>query len=599
MADRDEPAPDGSPSREHLAMVAVFVACAILRATGIDWGLPYQFHPDESSPVYQAIYVGQGQLNPGNFYKPTLWPYLLFPLYGAYYLLGHAAGSFPTLAHFQYHYIVNTHHFWLIARAANVILSALTVFLVYRAGKAADRRWAGVLGAAILAVSARHVSQSHIATADTLMTFLAAASLLFTIGMITKGRKRDALLAGLFLGLACAAKYNAILFVPCIALAHAIRVKREEKPLWKIFAGRGWIAAGAAAAGFLVACPWPILDPTTFFSTAFANIGFASAGWWGSSGDVNGVRAYLVGTLARAEGWPVVIAWIAGLIAVVRRRRGEETLIAAWGTLYFACVSMMTLVGHRYLMPALPAIFLTCAFFGVDLVRAILRRLRPARLAQALAGAVILALLVPSLLSATAFVRVCLAKDFRVTAAEDLTKVFPPGARILSDYACFAPPLQDMPPDPADVESGIDDQSPGPNSSEAQLDHWLAERAERGLGDLASLKLPRPNYPPRYRIKYIDYPWGGADRTARIRDLDFYREGGFRYVILADALMKAALARKDTPPYDRYARFHEELSLYARKVATFNNPHAQTVHKLGLEIPTRIDVYSLDEGDAP
>ena len=599
MADRLEPAPPKSPSREHLAMVAVFVACAILRATGIDWGLPYQLHPDESSPVYQAVYVGQGQLNPGNFYKPTLWPYLLFPLYAAYYLLGHAAGSFPTPAHFQYHYIVHTGHFWLIARAANVILSALTVFLVYRAGRAAARPWAGVLGAAILALSVRHVSQSHIATADTLMTLLVTASLLFTIAMITKGRKRDALLAGLFLGLACAAKYNAVVFAPGIALAHAIRIRREHKPLWRIFAGRGWIAAGAAAAGFLLACPWPLLAPGTFFPTALANIGFASAGWWGSSGDVNGFRAYLLGTLTRGEGWPVAIAWLGGLLVVLRGRRGEEVLIAAWGALYFVCVSMMTLVGHRYLMPALPAMFLTCAFFGVDFIRLILRRATPPRLAQALAGAVILALLVPPLLSAAAFVRLYLAKDFRLTAAEDLTKVIPPDSRILSDYWCYAPPLQDTASDPADVQAGIDGNVPGPNAVETQLDHWLDARDERGLGDLASLKLPRPDVPPRYRIMYIDYPWGGADRTARIRNLDFYLDAGFRYVIVADALMKAALARKDTPPYDRYASFHEELSRRARNIATFSNPHQRTVRRLGLEIPTRIDVYTLNGGDAP
>ena len=580
-------------------MVAVLVACAIVRAVGIDWGLPYQLHPDESSPVYQAIYVGAGELNPGNFYKPTLWPYLLFPLYGAYYLLGHAVGSFPTPAHFQYHYIVHTEHFWLIARTVNVILSALTVFLVYRVGKAAGRRWVGVLGAAILALSARHVSQSHIATADTLMTLLVTASLLFTIGMITRGRKRDALLSGVFLGLACAAKYNAVVFAAGIALAHMIRVKREGKPFWKIFAGRGWIAAGAAAAGFLIACPWPLLAPKTFFPSALANIRFASTGWWGSSADANGFRAYFVGTLARGEGWPVAIAWIGGLVTVLHRRRGEEVLIAAWGALYFVCVSMMTLMGHRYLMPALPAIFLTCGFFGVDAVRFILRKAPRPHVARALAGAVVLALLVPSLLSATSFVRLYLAKDFRVTAAEDLAKVIPSGSRILSDYWCYAPGLSDMPCDPADVEAGIDDGDPGPNAVEMQLDHWLAGRAKRGLGGLASLKLPRPDFPPRYRIMYIDYPWGGADQTARIRDLDFYRDAGFRYVIVADALMQVALMRKDTAPYDRYARFYEDLSLRARKLATYGNPHARTVRRLGLEIPTRIDVYVLDEGDAP
>ena len=581
------------------ALTAVFLVCAVLRATGVSWGMPYQLHPDESSPVYQAVQVGSGHVNPGNFYKPTLWPYFLFLLYGVYYVLGRLAGAFPTLAHFQYHYILHTSDFWLIARAAAVMCSAFTVFLVYRAGVAARRTWAGVVGAGLLAVSVRHVTQSHIGTSDMVMILLSTAALVCSIHMVTNGRKRDAALAGIFLGLACAAKYNAILFAPCIALAHGLRIKREGKPLRMLFDSRGWLAGGLAAAAFLAACPWPILDWKTFSSTAFANVTFARAGWWGSDPNAVGWWHYLSGTIARGEGWPWLVAWVLGLVFIFRRRRDEEVLIAVWGVFYFAIVGGMRLVGHRYLLPAFPAIALVCGCCVMDVARWAAARLQRRRVAPVVAILLFAVLAATPLRHAIDVLRLYGDEDFRVTAARTIEGVLPDGTRILSDYWCYAPPLEDMPPDQEDVAAALDDGATGPNSREAQLDHWLSTREEHGLGGLESLKRRRPSFPPRYRIKFIDYPWSGRDRDARIEPWDFYRQNGFRYVILADTLMEVALDRPNTPPYDRYARFLDDLPRYARKVATFDNPHAQTVRRLGLEIPTRIDVFEVIEEPDP
>ena len=148
--------------------------------------------------------------------------------------------------------------------------------------------------------------------------------------------------------------------------------------------------------------------------------------------------------------------------------------------------------------------------------------------------------------------------------------------------------------DPKDVEAGLDDPTPGPNSAETQLDNWLKTRKSQGLGDLASLGLARPKFPPRYRIKFIDYPWSG-DTEPGIGTVDFYRRNGFKYVILADTLMDVAHNRRSEKALAPYAAFRDELEGAATERVTFRNPHAATARWLGLEIPGRLDVYVIDE----
>ena len=595
------PQPDDAPGppqalfpKGFIVLAAVFLLALVPRFIGLSWGFPYQFHPDESSPVYQAVQAGQGRLNPSNFYKPTLWPYSLTACYGLYFLLGRAFGAFSSLAHFQFLYIVETWRFWWIARALAASLSALTVCLIFCAGKALGRPWAGLLGAGLLAISVRHVAQSHIATADAAVTFLCTASLFSAIAMIRRGRDRDALFTGLLLGLAVATKYNAAVFIPCIVFAHAARVRQEGKPLRAIFDRRAGIAAAAAAAAFLVACPWVVLDARTFFADALANVRFARTGWYGGATRGYGWLYYINNTLARGEGWPVVLAWIAGATAVFVRRRPCEMLVAVWGVLYFAVVGSAQLVAHRYLMPALPAIFLAAAFSAEDVARWLAARRGSLRIGHAGVVVLILLLVITPGANTLLFLRLYKDKDFRSAAAGELEGVIPPEARVLSDYWCFSAPLADMPSDPEDVQAGVDDRDPGSYSAEAQLDNWLNTRQEQGLGDLNSLGLERPQFPARYRIKFIDYPWSGKSE-AKIQDFEFYRSHGFRYVILADTLMNVARKRRDDKGLAPYATFLDALEASAVKRMTFRNPDVSTARWLGLEIPGRIDLYVIDE----
>jgi hypothetical protein len=70
----------------------VLLICAlafVLRIWGISFGLPGVDHGDESEVVNHAVRFGSGDLNPHRFQYGSLVQYILFALYGLYYVIGY------------------------------------------------------------------------------------------------------------------------------------------------------------------------------------------------------------------------------------------------------------------------------------------------------------------------------------------------------------------------------------------------------------------------------------------------------------------------------------------------------------------------------
>ena len=98
------------------------------------------------------------------------------------------------------------------------MLGVAALWLLYAAGARLFGRAVGLLAAAIEAVAFLPVFYSHLALNDVPTLAPLTLSLLGSAGVLCKGRKRDYLLAGVGLGLACASKYTAgIVIVPFVA----------------------------------------------------------------------------------------------------------------------------------------------------------------------------------------------------------------------------------------------------------------------------------------------------------------------------------------------------------------------------------------------
>ena len=154
-----------------ILLAAILVLALALRLKGIAYGLPYSFvNSDETMVVPKAFHAAQGHLNPQFFFYPSLYFYLTGALYllatPVWWLLGH--GDFLR----QTSFVVDQGPYFLLGRLLSVAMGTASVYLVYRLGRDAFGRPAGLIAALLLAAAPLAVAYSHMAVTDmTAVTF--------------------------------------------------------------------------------------------------------------------------------------------------------------------------------------------------------------------------------------------------------------------------------------------------------------------------------------------------------------------------------------------------------------------------------------------
>jgi 4-amino-4-deoxy-L-arabinose transferase-like glycosyltransferase len=104
-----------------------------------------------------------------------------------------------------------------------VLEGSLTVLVLYRAVRRLAGPGAGLIAAAVLAVSPATVTLNRGNISDTLLVLLLVLAADSVVAAVTAGRLRSVLMAGLWVGLAFQAKMlEAWLVVPAFALAYLI-----------------------------------------------------------------------------------------------------------------------------------------------------------------------------------------------------------------------------------------------------------------------------------------------------------------------------------------------------------------------------------------
>ncbi len=257
---------------KRLLWALTLLGCLALYAKGISAGAPRPafspstvhhawlnpstiFHPDEFAYVgipYHMLLLDQW--NPHYFHNPSLTLYTnlaMFWLSGATRLPHDAGHEVRAVAPFQLYFL---------ARALSGLWTLLAVTLTYAAGQLAFGRTAGMVAAALVALSPLTVEHAHFATPNAQTTMLGTAALLLAMVLFT-GRRVPRLplwavygLAGLAVGLTTVARYNfgAIGLVTGMALWVAWRRDRR----WKLVL----ISLGAIPLGFVLGMPGLILS---------------------------------------------------------------------------------------------------------------------------------------------------------------------------------------------------------------------------------------------------------------------------------------------------------------------------------------------------
>jgi hypothetical protein len=370
----DLQAPPGRPLRRWAwaGLGVVLLAGLGLRLWGVRQGLPYAFNTDEADHfVRHAVRMfGEGTLNPRYFANPPAFTYLLHYLFGVWYGGGggvrHAFATHPS-------------ELYTLARVAAALLGTLALWLLYATGARLFGRAVGLLAAAIEAVAFLPVFYAHLALNDVPTLAPLTLSLLGTAGVLQKGRRRDYLLAGAGLGLACASKYTAGIAVAPLLAAMATRFLDAAPSARRGVLGGLALAAGAALLAFLVANPYALLDYDSFHSELVHQSSLSAESQGKLGAPKHGGVLYYLWSLTWGLGWVPALAALGGALSVWRSQRRLGWLLVPAPLLFLAFMGLQGRYFGRWLMPILPILCLLAAFFIVQAGQAGARLLAASR----------------------------------------------------------------------------------------------------------------------------------------------------------------------------------------------------------------------------
>jgi 4-amino-4-deoxy-L-arabinose transferase-like glycosyltransferase len=377
---RPRPSRSSNWGGPRAALGAILAGAAALRLVGIQYGLPYGslLDPDEQNVVPRAWRMTHGAgLNPHFFDWPTLVTYALAPF--------QAWQGGPS---------------YVTGRLVIVAFALAGVGAAWWLGSAAYGTVAAAVAAAVTAVETTHVAFSHAAVTDVPLTTLVTVAL----ALLVTGRFE---LAGVAIGLATAAKYPGILaVVPLVVVAW---------PQWR----RLSLSLALACVAFFAASPFVLLDAGRTWSALARVQREHRRGWLGFEHDHWSGIAF-AGRLWDGLGPVLLIASAALFVALARRSRRGDVVLAVFVVAYYA--SLLPLHSHfpRYVLPLVPALGALAGRF------------------RALAPVTLLLLIVPLAWSIRDDSRLT-RTDTRIVAARWITAHVPKGSRIAAESSTAVP----------------------------------------------------------------------------------------------------------------------------------------------------------------
>lgn len=342
----------------------IFLLALLIRLRGIQYGLPYIYHPDEPNTVGISIhFLKSGDLNPHFFSKPALLYYANAILFRSLIGLGLTSENIGSLASMEGPEVLtmgvayaNNPEFYLAGRALTALAGALVVIVTYTIGKKINGNpGPGLLAAFFVAVSTTSTANSRYIEVDTYLVLFIQLALFFSILIYQQGRMRDYLLAGISTGLAIAFKYPAALVVLTLLAAHIIREWRS-KPLRNI---KIYLALLIIPVVFLITNPYVVLDFPAFINDTFIEVNHYSSGHPGFEGDT--FRWFLT-YLWNYEG-AITLLGVFGMVDQVRRKDPDSALLILFTIVYFTFFSLFRVRFDRTLLPILPPLFVLGSIF--------------------------------------------------------------------------------------------------------------------------------------------------------------------------------------------------------------------------------------------
>lgn len=331
-----------------------------LRVWGINYGLPYLYHPDEPMVQNSLVMLKTNDLNPHFFGYGSLFFYINALAYWIYYLLGRLAGVFSSVSDIPYFQLLGLGvgrslmpSQIILGRLVSVLLGILCIPVAYWLGLQLSNRRVGILSAIFVTLSAPLVIHSQYITPNMLTTFLVLLTLAVLVKSAGWSPRLSAILIGIVFGCAVASKYNAaLLAIPCAVTyfwQEGWHVLKKPYP---------YIAALVAGLTFLAVTPYAILDFSKFWTDTIFHLQYYRVNSHpGMEG--NTVRFYL-NYLFKEEGLIVFLS-ILPIISYLKNRNRTGLILASFALPYTLYIATLDIRNDRTILITLPILLIMAA----------------------------------------------------------------------------------------------------------------------------------------------------------------------------------------------------------------------------------------------
>lgn len=360
--------PRSGPLVSRRLVPLVLVGSLALNSYGMSFGLPYRWNIDET--VAAALRVGaersliRGDIRQTHFhtYVLTLFltPYALYasatrPDFPA--IRTAASQSWNRLADIAPDFAESVYR---QGRFLSAAIGTATVFVVYRLTAVLWGPLAGVMAAALLAMTQGFVGSNHLARSEPLVNFFGALVMYLLVRSLGEGPRRFRYfsLAAFFAGLAFATKFNGLVLIGAVGLtwlsfAWQARSQATAGPIWTAVraAKWKWVApvAGLYALGILVGQP-TILD---FLFHGREVLAYWNLYFTGKTAP-SAVGVHLVNYLVQLVviyGVPFAACIAAGLVVFVMRHRRSSSAPGAWLLLATSAAYLLVTSTYPFAQP--------------------------------------------------------------------------------------------------------------------------------------------------------------------------------------------------------------------------------------------------------
>jgi hypothetical protein len=375
------------------------------------------------------------------------------------------------------------------------------------------------------------------------------------------GKTSTYIWAGLITGIAIATKYSGGALIIPLGLAHLFRVQREHKKWFLTFSDkRIVIALVMVVAGFILSCPFSVLDFSKFYQDVSWQFSRVHSGGFGTDVE-NAWGYYLFRGLPLSIGLGLTIISVIAVLYVTIRHKKKDMFVAVFVLFYFLYIGSWKVGVDKYLLPILPFLALFAGML-IDKIFSLLKMSRPY-----VKPLLILCVL---LLISEPFARsihndyLLIQKDTRTEAKEWIEENIPAGAKIAIDAgnfdpAKFSPPLNDSIESLKAKSRQLEKESPLIWSSSAEK-----------IGQYLQIKM-KYQKDEGYNLIHITHNIdGNIDKKV---SLDEFIKNNVEYIVVSSYAYKIyedpIFRKRHTESANLYSDFYSSLDRYCHKVKTF------------------------------